>query len=343
MTRQCIKKLTSLCIIVLIATGCRKELIYEVEEVVPGYRMEFDIDWTLEWELSNGFEWSENWEDGMFDEDYEYYRPQKPAGFGVVLYDMDEDYVYNREMHLATDGDNRVTVDESTRALLFYSDDSDYINLSDLSKPHTAYASTGSRTRSSYNKLHSEERTVTPPDKLYGAYLEIYGLQMQEGYQQFKVTFKPLVYGYVIRFAIDTNKEYISLARGALAGMAEGIYLKDGRTSPTAATLLFDCDLKSYGVGTQLMTFGIPGHSLDTAGDTEGDTDRRYDLTLELLLKNGKVLTYDFDVTDQVRNQPRGGVIFLEDIDIPDDIVKEPNSGFYPEVDDWGDMTDIYL
>lgn len=342
MTRQCVK-LISLCIIALIATGCRKELIYEVEEVVPGYRMEFDIDWTLDWELSNGFNWSENWEDGLFDESYEDYRPKRPDGFGVVLYDLAEDYVYNREIHLPAEGDNKVTVDESTRAVLFYSDDSECINLSDMSRPHTAYASTGTRTRSSYSKRHAEERTVTPPDMLYGAYLEIDDLKKQEGYQQYKVSFKPLVYGYVIRFAVDTNKEQISLARGALAGMAEGIYLKDGRTSETAATLLFDCDLKSYGVGTQLMTFGIPGHSLDGVSRADGDSDRRYDLSLEILLRNGEILNYDFDVTDQVKNQPRGGVILIDGIDIPDEVAKQPNSGFYPEVDDWGDMTDIYL
>lgn len=334
-----------LCGVALLTTGCRKELVYGPEEVVPGYRMELDIDWELEWELgSDGLNWRDNWDSYGFDEGYDFYRPQLPEGFGIMLYDQNgSNYTYNREMHLSTAGDAKITVDESTRALLLYSDDSEYITVSDVSVPHTAYASTNTRTRSTFSKLHSEERTVAPPDILYGAYLEIDGLQQREGYQNYKVNFRPLVYGYVIKFAIDANKEYISQARGALAGMAEGIYLKDGRTSDTSATMLFDCDLKSYGVGTQVMTFGIPGHSLEDGVQADENSDRRYDANLEILLKNGKVLNYNFDITDQVKRQPRGGVIFLSDIEIPDDIAKEPNSGFIPSVDDWGDMIDIDL
>lgn len=333
-----------LCGVALLTTGCRKELVYEPEEVVPGYRMALDIDWALEWELGgNGLNWSNNWDLYGFDEGYDFYRPQLPEGFGIMLYDQNEsNYTYSREMHLSTRGDSKITVDETTRALLLYSDDSEYINVSDISAPHTAYASTYTRTRSSFTKLHSEERTVSPPDILFGAYLEIDDLQQREGYQNYKVNFRPLVYGYVIRFAIDTNRKYISQARGALAGMAEGIYLKDGRTSDTAVTMLFDCDLKSYGVGTQVMTFGIPGHSLDKETNTVDDS-RRYDANLEILLKNGKVLNYNFDITDQVKRQPRGGVILLSDIEIPDEEAKEPNSGFIPKVSDWGDIINIDL
>lgn len=324
----------------LLTMGCRKELTYEPEKIIPGYRMELEVDWTLDWEMSSGFNWSEVWDNELFEDDYDDYRPQKPEGFGVVLYDMsEEDYAYNRELHLPTDG-GKLSVDETTRAMLFYSDDSDYITVSDMSKPHTAYASTSTRARSQFEELHAGERTVNPPDRLYGAYLEI-DLNYQEGYQSQKVNFQPLVYGYVLRFAIDSNREYIALARGVFAGMAEGIYLKDGRTSDNAVTLLFDCKTTSYGVGTQVMTFGIPGHSLADANKV--DANRRYDVRLELMLNNGKTLTYEFDVTDQVNKQPRGGVIVLNDVKIPDEVAKEPNSGFNPAVEEWGDMTNVYL
>lgn len=341
--RQLACKIILLTGIALLAVGCRKDLTYEIEEVVPGYRMDLEIDWTLEWELSNGFDWSVNWDQSLFDEDYEYYRPKKPEGFGVVLYDKsNDDFVYNREMHLPTEG-GKITVDESTRALLFYSDDSEYISLTNMSAPHTVYASTSTRVRASFDELHSGEKTVSTPDMMYGAYLEIDDLQYKEGYQNYKVSFNPLVYGYIVRFAIETNKEYISLARGALAGMAEGIYLKDRRTSDTTVTMFFDCDLKSYGVGAQVLTFGIPGHTLDGESRADDNGGRRYDIKLEILLKNGNILTYDFDVTDQIVSQPRGGVIFLDDILIPDDVAKEPNSGFVPNVSDWGDFIDVKL
>lgn len=343
MKTNCAKYLL-LCGVALLTLSCRKELTFEPEEIIPGYRMAFDIDWLLQWETSNNMDWSGNWDRDLFDGEYDDFQPRKPEGFGVVLYDLPaEDFVYNREQHLSSTGSCRVSLDDSTRALLFYSDDSEYITVSGLQQPHTAYASTNSRTRSGFVKLHSEEKTVSPPDILYGAYMEIDNLQYVEGYQSYKLNFKPLVYGYVIRFAIDANREYIARARGALAGMAEGIYIKDGKTSDTAATLLFDCDLKNYGVGAMVTTFGIPGHSLEDGTRYAGNPNRRYDVNLEILLKNGKTLNYDFDVTDQVARQPRGGVIFLENIEIPDEVAKEPNSGFYPDVEDWGDMIDVAL
>lgn len=334
-----ISKLTLLFGIALLTVGCRKDLTYEAANVVPGYHMELGVDWTLEWELYNGFNWSSNWPDNLFDEGYEYYRPEKPSGFGVVLYDMPDDgYAYNREIHLPTDG-GKISVDETTRALLFYSDDSDYITLSGMSAPHTVYATTSTRSRSSFDELHAGERTVNPPDMLYGAYLELDNLQNQTGYQNYQITFQPLVYGYVLRFAIPENREYVALARGALAGMAEGVYIKDGKTSDTPVTLLFDCTLASYGAVCQVMTFGVPGHTLGEEAPAGG----RYDVSFEIMLNNGNKLTYEFDVTDQVKSQPRGGVILLDDISIPDEVAKEVNSGFNPSVDSWGDTTDIYL
>jgi hypothetical protein len=64
---------------------------------------------------------------------------------------------------------------------------------------------------------------------------------------------------------------------------------------------------------------------------------------LHLRLKNGDYVSYDFDVTDQVTNQPHGGVIVVKDIAIPDDVVSKGSGAFDVVVDDWGPYEEIDL
>lgn len=59
-------------------------------------------------------------------------------------------------------------------------------------------------------------------------------------------------------------------------------------------------------------------------------------LNLEVRLKNGKVKNFDFDVTDQVHRQPRGGVIIVDNLVIS-------GGEFEVDVEDWGDYEDILL
>ena len=60
------------------------------------------------------------------------------------------------------------------------------------------------------------------------------------------------------------------------------------------------------------------------------------------MLKNGKIVSFDFDVTDQVSSQPRGGIIVVDNIEI-DDADGALGGGFDVDVDGWGDYEDIEL
>ena len=61
------------------------------------------------------------------------------------------------------------------------------------------------------------------------------------------------------------------------------------------------------------------------------------------MLKNGKQLTYTFDVSPGMRAQPRGGILLVEDIVVSDEDGMEGSGGFDVAVDDWGDEIDIPL
>lgn len=329
--------------IALTLIGCRKELDYDYDEAdyVEGYRLEFEVEWELEWERSYGSSWYDNWDEAGTDHIYDYYKPLPPEGIAVILYNKDAEgnYVHSREVHISAEG-GKVTIDKSTRAILLHNDDSEYITISDLSSPHTAYATTGTNGRS-FNDFHSGERSINQPDMLYGAFVELEEMEAQLGYKNTKVTLRPLVYSYLVRCPIEKNAQAIALARGAMGGMAEGVNVKDGSTNDKAATIIFECQPTSYGIGIQVFTFGVPNFSDDyyTRGE---EVTGQFDVKLYMFFKNGKTMNFDFDISNQMKNQPSGGVIHLNGIEIPDEMA-EGTSGFNPDVESWGEETDIDL
>lgn len=77
--------------------------------------------------------------------------------------------------------------------------------------------------------------------------------------------------------------------------MAESVYLQDGRTSGETATILFEGELKEFGVEARVASFGAPGY---TPGAPMQRSDNRYGLNLEVILGNGKLKSFEFDVTE---------------------------------------------
>lgn len=308
--------------------------------------LELEIEWELEWEYGVDTDWENMWHEVGADNEYGYFRPRKPEGIAVVFYDgNDNDYYYNRELHLSASG-GKIRLDDTTTAIMIYNDDSDYITLNNLWSPNTAFASTLTRNRTSRGSLeeyHAEEPTMNAPDLLYGAYCEIKDIiaTKAEYSQTTKITLKPLVYSYVVKFYFDKNREYIAEAHGMLAGMAENIYIKDGHKSESKAIIPFSGILTSYGIGAQIVTFGTP----ESCIEENGNSLPRHDIILDVLLTNGKTVTFDFDITEQLIHQPTGGVITLDNISISDEDVagSGSSSGFIPEVEEWEENHDVTL
>ncbi|MDE6559146.1 MAG: DUF5119 domain-containing protein, partial [Muribaculaceae bacterium] len=90
-------------------------------------------------------------------------------------------------------------------------------------------------------------------------------------------------------------------------------------------------------------SFGVPGFPDKYYGrGAEPDPFRRYTLNLEVRLNNGNYVEYNYDITDQIANQPRGGVIKVSGLRVEDKDSSTP-TGFNVVVDDWGDRVDIDL
>ena len=323
--------------ILLLLSGCRKDLCYTHDEHGWAVKVNVVADWEQEWERMHETDWEQNWMED-FSCSYDELRPDVADGIRVLVY-PDQGDRYN-EYNLEAEG-GRLSMAEGMNSLLFYNNDTEYIVFSDLDASAAASATTRTRTRATFTSTpaHADERTINEPDMLYGTYVDEYEAQKTVEPVDLPLTMRPLVYTYLVRYEFSHGLEYVALARGALAGMAESVYLQDGHTGEEAATVLYDCTLQSYGAEAQVQTFGVPNYP----GEGYGRAAQVYTLNLEVRLNNGKILDYEFDVTAQVEKQPRGGVILVDGIEVSDEDGQEGSGGFDVDVDGWGDYVDIPL
>lgn len=339
-TKRTVEALFTL-LLMSITTACNhKELCHAHDEHALKYQTNILAEYEKEWHQlhEGGTDWKNNWPDN-FSVDYEELRPGIPDGLRVQIYKDDKNI--NMVNLPATGG--IINLQEGEHSLLFYNNNTEYILFHDLQSYFTARATTRTRSRSTYlgNQYvdTKNENTVNPPDILYGNYIDSHIPKKLEEPEDLPVTMHPLVFTYLVRYEFSHGLKYVSLARGALAGMAAEVYLNTAITSEEPATVLFDCTVEDYGAQAIVNSFGAPGFPNDNY--TKGP--RQYGLNLEVKLKNGKMVNFDFDVSDQLEKQPHGGVIIVKGIEIDDETGQEGSSGFDPDVDDWGDYTDVEL
>lgn len=325
-------KTSALMMLAFAASSCRKDLCYN-------HFPEAGISLTYEqvWERDYGAEWSANW-DAETNGAYDKLRPGLPDGVTMVAYTASG----MNEFYMSPSGAD-VTFDGSVSSLLFYNNDTEYIIFNDIAQIATARATTSSRSRATLAEMHPDERTINPPDILYGSYTEgVPQIKLHENVP-LPVRLQPLVYTYVIRYEFAYGQKHVALARGAIAGMAEAVYLRDGVTSDESATILYDCFMTPYGARADVASFGVPGFPDSYYGKAaSAREDRVYTLNLEVKLTNGTIKNFTFDITDQMARQPRGGVITVKDIRIEDE-ENRFDSGFDVNIDDWGELEDIDL
>lgn len=331
------------CLMMPILESCRTELCYNHFPVA-----DIALSWEQEWERDYGMSHSSVWDKDFYGFGYDDLRPDLPEWVALVRYSKDGE-ITNEKYFPAKGGELMINT-ETDKAFLLYNGDTQFIFFSDLASLSEARASANTRTRAgsiSYiMEKHPGVRTVAPPDILYSAYLsEIPDVPIHEK-THVPIKMQPLVYTYVIRYEFEDGIEHVALTRGALAGMAESVYLLDGKTSDDTCIILFEGDVKDYGCEAQVKTFGIPGFPDKYYGrSSESSYDGPYTLNLEVMLKNGKIFEFNFDVSDQLKNQPRGGVITVSGIKIEEEQAKpDPvESGFDVDLSGWGTGIDVDL
>ncbi len=327
-----------------ILASCRQELCYDHYPAV-----DLTFSWEQEWERDYGHHHIDNWDPTYYGHAYDALRPATPEWVNLLTYYPDG---HSNERFMSPDG-LRFTVEEGKEcSMLLYNGDTEYIVLKDVASLNDARASATSRSRSRssleimYQK-HVNARTTNSPDILYSAYIDNVPAVRNHELKVMPVKMQPLVYSYVIIYEFEYGIEHVALARGAIGGMAESVYLRTGVTSKETSIILFDCELKSHSCQATVRSFGIPDFPDEYYGRTQSEPkeDQPYSLNLEVMLRNGKTLEFDFDITDQMKKQPRGGVIKVSGLRI-EDSQNQSGSGFDVDVSDWdnsGEVIDLPL
>ena len=320
-------------------TSCNhQELCYDHPPHARRFHINVIADYRYDWEEHyEGTDWKNNWPSHYMP--YDGFRPTKPAGLRVVNAGIDgKSDIHN----LPADG-GTVSLYEGANDLLFYNNDTEYILFSRQDNGATTRATTRSRTRSTYlgSKYANEgEETVNAPDMLYGNYIEDYVVEKLETPADVEITLQPLVFTYKIRYEFESGLEYVSLARGAISGMARSVLMNSGDTSAESATILYDCEKTDFGARAVVRSFGIPDFPNDQYGTR---ATNKHALNLELMLRNGNMVSYDFDITEQMKAQPHGGVIVVKGIVVKEEDGTSGTGGFDVSVNDWGEYEDIEL
>lgn len=333
-------KIALLAIVGLGAASCEhKELCLHHSDHAHRYHINVIADYRYDWEeCCGGVDWEKSWPTNYIS--YDSLRPTKPAGLRVVNYSEEgQSNIHN----VGPDG-GVVTLYEGYNNILFYNNDTEYIVFTRIDNGATTRASTRTRTRASYNRseyANDGEETVNSPDMLYANYYEGYLPEKLLVPADVEVTLQPLVFTYKIRYEFESGLEYVAMARGALTGMARSVSMNTGATSAEAATILYDAEVADYGVRAVVKSFGVPNYPHPSYPSTRAAN--KHALNLEMMLRNGRTITLDFDVTDQVSAQPHGGVIVVDGIVVKKDDGTQGEGAFDVEVGDWGDYEDIYL
>lgn len=324
----------------LLMSCTHKDLCYLHEPHAHKYHLEISADYRCEWEenLAGYCDWREFWPSNYLP--YDSLRPHVPEGLRVVSYSEDGT---QRTSNIAAHG-GTVYLAAGLNDLLFYNNDTEYIVFIPSESIATTRATTRSVSRASYNGNpfatgEYEEMTVNPPDMLYGNYIENYFIEKTEIAERVEVTLQPLVFTYMVRFEFSAGLEYVALARGTLAGMAHSVELSTGTTSYEAATILYDCDVTDWGCEAYVNSFGVPGYPNPNYTRASGT----FAVNLEVRLRNGKYKSFDFDVTDQVVDQPHGGVIVIDGLEITADEGSTSGGAFDVTVNDWEEYEDVEI
>lgn len=338
----------------------------------PAPSLVLQVDWHLEWNIKYVIDWETEW-NPEWEMDWSKVTPDEPEGVRLVTERISDGY---RQVFNLPAGGGKVTLQPDTYTALLHNNDTEYIVFEETDRVASVTATTRTRTRSPYSDNNPSETTVNQPDFLFASYAEEFHIEEldewvdgeEERVLVVDVPMHPVVFSYIIRFEFDRGKEYINEARGALSGMAGTVSLSNRRTLDDVVTVLYDdAEVSDYGVEAVVRSFGLcnfdpvptdeypDGHFYTpdetTAGDTQARSDRpkvdeqmRNILTLELALKSGQVKTFEVDVTDRMREQPRGGVLLIQGLEVtPEEGEGSQTGGFEVSVDDWGNSEDIDL
>lgn len=201
------------------------------------------------------------------------------------------------------------------------------------------------------------------PEELFSAYEQAIEIDREhKGFEfdslrnvwvkRLNMVLRPITYIYLTQVIVHHNNGKIVGVEGTgtLSGFARSSVLNSGRGGDDPISITYqtrwkkDCDMKGESVdiaGGRVMTFGLCGNRCGRLNNKHEvrDPENHY-MDLKLLFNNGIDSTFVFDVTQQVRERYKGGVLTVElDMDTIAVPSRSGGSGFNAVVKDFEEET----
>lgn len=340
--RQLINIFVSAFVAIVLLSSCdMRELCYDHNEHAYKYQVDIRAEYEQEWQYPSkpSKDWAEIWPD-TFSVSYSDLIPALPAGLRVMIYDS----IYNDKQNINRNG-GLVYLTENEKSILLYNNDTETIIFENLEDKQDASVTTRSVSRGLYQgNSYSPMKDVngkTEPEVLFVSYIPSYVPVHSIIAPSLDVLLKPVVYTYYIRYEFEYGLQHVALARGALAGMAGSVNLQTQVARDDLATVMFDAKKRSFGVDAHVRSFGLPNDMTRVQSQLNGEYACA--LNLDVALENGFIKSFEFDVTDQIIAQPKGGVIVVKGLRIEDEEAQNQGNGFDVDVDNWGPYSDIII
>lgn len=320
-------------LVIFAVVSCeQKDLCYDHEPHAHRTQFQLRLSFECEWEynIENHIDWEQQWkpEYGIA---YEDIAPKEPEGVRVHIYNEDDQTETVRNL---TRQHNTISFNEEGHYdMIFYNNDTEYILFEGFDSFHTAKATTRGG--------HVRNAVMNTPDMLFGAFVDSIFVERQAVPDTLDVVLRPLVYTYLLRFEVTKGAGLIKHADGVLSGMATGVHLSKGHTTTSTGLLTFECTMQGdYGVQALVRSFGIPGYPTPHYSRGYEET-YPHELYLNVSLTNGKTQSFKYDITEQMRKQPHGGVILIQDMEIEEN--STGGGAFNVGVDGWGEIVHVPL
>ena len=377
--------LTVLLVALTLLAGCRREPelhLYDEARVtfdLPLIDMSLEVYWDYELSYGVTYDWQADWYYGWDDDDRRLFGEigyVEPQAFNLRRYytgqtpfaphtSVTSDYIRGTTFQDTFNWGfwdllvwNDITTIDGVQSLLF--DETTSLDSVTAYTNHSMMLSRYHAPRHAYSYY--------APEPLFAAYSQAVEIRRDlEGFvydasrnvyvMKLDMMLEPLTYIYLTQVILHHNRGRVSNVDGTanLSGMARSVVLNTGQAGGDAITVYYnvrmkkDCVINDETVdvvGGRLLTFGICNTRANAMTRTEAPDDRRrhyIDLTMQF--NNGMDSTLVFDVTQQVRNRFKGGVITMElDMDtvpVPyrsggsgfDALVKETEDGGTYEID----------
>lgn len=201
------------------------------------------------------------------------------------------------------------------------------------------------------------------PEELFSAYEQAIEItRSHEGFEfdaarnvwvkRLNMVLRPITYIYLTQVIVHHNNGKIVGVEGSgtVSGFARSSVLNSGRSNNDPISVTHqtrwkkDCIMNGEKVdiaGGRLLTFGICGHPCGrlSSKNEVHDQEQHY-MDLKLLFNNGLDSTFVFDVTQQVRDRYKGGVLTVElDMDTISIPTRSGGSGFDAVVKEYEEET----